>query len=70
MAQEDRNHGVPLYVMQRAFLQEDVCLVDENDSAPGRRDLQDFRESRIDLIRRRAEVSSTDDIQRLCERRG
>ena len=66
LPEEHGDHCVPLQELERAFFQEDVCFVDEDNCAPRRRDLEYGRQIRIYRFCIRAEVRRPDDVERLC----
>lgn len=67
LTQEHSNHRVPVYVLERTLLQEDIGLVDEDDSFPCRSQGENSCELTIKDICRCTQFPSANDIQRLSD---
>lgn len=64
---QNSDHGVPLEVVQRALLQEDVGLVDEHDGVPTCCDVEDPLERGVQVRWLDPEVAASHNIQRASD---
>lgn len=62
LTQKHGNDCIPIQVVKRTFLEEDICFINENDSAPLCGCFEDTRESPVQLSCGRPEISCTHDI--------
>lgn len=63
-SQEDGHDSVALDIVGRSSLEEDVTLVQQEDSIPVSHHLQDTAKVLLDIVRIAAEITSAHDIQR------
>jgi len=66
-AQEDAHHCVALDVVVSSFLEEDVCLVQEDDSVPVAGHFQDVAQFVLEFVDGRAQLTHCHALQRLLE---
>lgn len=62
LTQKHGNDCIPVQVVQRTFLEKDVCFINENDSTPLRRCFENARELLVELSCGRPEITCAHDI--------
>lgn len=67
LTQEHGDQGIALNVVNGTLFEEDVRLVNEHDSIPGMCNIEDLVERAVKVASGRAQVTSTNDIQRFSE---
>ena len=64
---QDSNHGVPLHVMKRTLLQEDIGLINEHDGVPAGCNIEYPVQCIIQIRGLSSEVTAAHDVERSAD---